>query len=188
MNLIPITMNPHDLSKLIENIYRKTPDAIIGGSIMLHTHKLLNREPNDIDVLIPDYMSISTFADPLGLTLDVTTESLSDTDIDVAGNKVQRIACKYKDIKICVFKVPTDQLVWTQEYVIVQKSGINYYYWGRLQSPMFCIEAKRQYLRKARHHDAPSFKKHLNDLIEIGNNMGIGSSLIPSEVFPHVST
>jgi hypothetical protein len=166
-----MSLNKLHLDELLKKLTLRMPLAIIGGSLMLRYRGLINREPNDVDVLIPNYLSITKFLERLpGVELATDMSSLSDVSTDVFGNKIQRTACMYKDIKICVFKVPVEQMVYDYENKYSHSAGHHLYI--RIQRPMFAIEAKRQYVSNSKAH-TPYMKKHVQDLMDIAINMGM---------------
>jgi hypothetical protein len=168
-------MNKQHFHELLEMVYRDMHSAIIGGSVMLNLRDLIARAPNDVDIIIPEHLSFTKFLIELPeINAGHTGEStLSSTCTDVFGNRIQRIACQYKDIKICVFKVPVEQLIYDTALVeLTYIDAIDV----RIQKPMFAIEAKRQYVKD--HYlkktlSNPYMLKHIQDLRDIALSMGL---------------
>jgi hypothetical protein len=168
-----MSLNKQHLEELLLKVTHFMPIAIIGGSLMLQTRGLISREPNDVDLIVPNYFAFTKFLERLpeievGHTGD---DALSNTCEDVFGNKIQRIGCRYKSIKICVFKVPSEQFRYDCKNIFIMKD-----IQIRVQRPMFTIEAKRLYVKDHFLKStvaSPYILKHIHDLKEIARSMGL---------------
>ena len=140
-----------ELFDLVKNIQISNPTAIFGGSIALNALGLLDRPIHDIDVLFPIGFSMSknfNFKD-----IDAFESSETITDFD--GVPVQRVGMKSSKTKICVFKLPSEQLQYTEVDFFGLKICV--------QNPEQAIWAKICYSDKT--------YKHRKDLFEVFKNL-----------------
>jgi hypothetical protein len=152
-------------------------DPIIGGSFGLYYNDLLSREPNDLDVFIPNTVNYEQYLNIPGLEV-VEGQKGSLQESDAFGNHITRIGLKYRylgvDISVCMFMVPKEQMKYTRTFIQPHTGAA---YTVRLQLPMVAIESKRQYAEK--YNVNP---KHAKDLFEIGMYLGIGDALVPQNL------
>jgi hypothetical protein len=150
--------NPEILSEeiisAIDLIITQVPDAVFGGSIALNGVGLLNRKISDIDVFFHFGQSLSKN----GFMQIPTTEILSDTITDVNGNSIQRTGLKINGVKVCAFKVSSEELncstiTFTRDN-IARKINI--------QNVNYAIQAKMAYSSKTQKH-----KDDLNSMDEV---------------------
>lgn len=142
------------LSKLVfatEYVLNTLPGSVVGGSLGLHTRKLLSRTPNDIDIFYyRDY-----FPDDLKSLEIVDPQKISPFCTDVFGETITRRSLNINGVPVCLFVVPPEQC----KYDILKNDF--YRFEIPVQLPIYAIEAKKQYFE--RYGD----EKHGKDIVEI---------------------
>jgi len=149
-NLENVEILSNEIKEVIGIIVNKCPDVVFGGSIALNAVGLINRKVSDIDIFVRDNKSLTN-----GNLLDagiIDDESLlSDTVTNTNGKEIQRTGAKINGIKICIFKVDTEEL----QHSICEFSGLKI----KIQNINYAIQAKLSYKFKN--------EKHKDDLDEI---------------------
>jgi hypothetical protein len=136
------------LTATLKLITDKCPEAVIGGSVALHSLGLLERFPKDIDIFFPESTSLTKIK---FFSIEGITDLTSDTVTDTNGKEVQRTGVLVNGLKCCAFKVPQAEL----QHSIADFYGLKI----KIQHANFAIAAKRAYVDKN--------GKHKEDLIKI---------------------
>jgi hypothetical protein len=160
-NLDRIEILSDEIVTAIDLIITQIPDTVFGGSIALNGVGLLNRKVSDIDVFFCFGQSLSKN----GFLQIPTTEFLSDTVMDTNGNQIQRAGLMVNGIKVCAFKVNTEEL----QYSSVSFTRNDKIRKINIQNVNYAIQAKIAYSSKT--------PKHKEDLQNINKSL--------EEFFPH---
>jgi hypothetical protein len=144
--------NKDDLLKTLKRITEIYPNVVIGGSISFISRGLLDREPNDIDILIGIHDSISK----IFLETFKVSDVGSDTVTDINGDEIQRTSIKIDGVNVCVFRVKDNYLEFDNKLY----EGIPI----KSQKPYYGIEAKKVYVKKG-------YNKHNDDLIKMNEKL-----------------
>ena len=131
----------------------KIPEVVFGGSISLKALGLLDREPNDIDIMIPLRYDINDTIE--AIAEDYTTTSETTTDIN--GVLIKRLGFRLNGIKVCAFFVAENS------FSEVLYDGIKI----KVSSVNNTISAKKAYIENGK----GDVEKHRQDLKIIANKL-----------------
>lgn len=130
-----------EIIKAIDLIIHNCPDVVFGGSIALNAVGLLNRPIADIDLFFPEGQSLARNG---FLSVQQMDKIMSDTVMNTNGKEIQRTGAKINNIKVCVFKVETEEL----QHSIFKFLGRSI----RIQNVNYAIQAKLAYADKNPKH------------------------------------
>ncbi len=163
---------PKKIKDVMLKIIEAHPPVVFCGSIALNALGLLDRPVSDIDIAILDEISwnkcLISKIDGLSV-YPLSNFSITTTDID--GNDIQRMSVTIDDIKVCIFKLPIEQLECVEVYMFSEikskTSSITEIRQVRLgiQLPKYAIRSKENYADKD--------QKHFNDMFVIRKTLDL---------------
>lgn len=141
--------------EVIDEIIKYHPNVVFGGSIALNAVGLINRKVGDIDLFfkVGENPNKNNF-----LVGENNLDVFSDTVTDINGIEIKRTGMKMKNIKICCFNIPEEELKFSRFKFLGREISIH--------NINYAIIAKMTYANKNNKH-----KEDLKEAFAALNNL-----------------